>query len=211
MTLGEGLVWVGMAFYFARFGIQWFQSERAKRSVTPRIFWVLSLVGVGFGLGGTLLQAQTNDDLWILVPSFMINAAVYARNLFIDDKGGLGPVPAATLGLVAAAGLILLNLDRIVPDVDGALLFLAIGAIGQAIYASRFVLQWYLSEKRGLSHFPIAFWWLSLVGAVLNLAYTIWLGKPEFIAGYIIGWIVPARNIWLEQRRPSAPTAPPSS
>jgi lipid-A-disaccharide synthase-like uncharacterized protein len=211
MTLGEGLVWVGMAFYFARFGIQWFLSERAKKSVTPRIFWVLSLIGVGFGLSGTLLQAQTNDDLWILVPSFMINAAVYARNLFIDDKGGLGPVPAAALGLVAAGGLILFNLDRIVPDVDGTLIFLAMGAIGQAIYSSRFVLQWYLSEKRGLSHFPIAFWWLSLVGAALNLAYTIWLGKPEFIAGYIIGWIVPARNIWLEWRRPSAPTAPSSS
>ncbi|MCA9003159.1 MAG: lipid-A-disaccharide synthase N-terminal domain-containing protein, partial [Planctomycetes bacterium] len=61
-------------------------------------------------------------------------------------------------------------------------------------------MQWLLSERRGLTHFPLAFWWLSLVGAIFNLVYTGWLGKPMYIAAYLIAWFVPARNLILEYR-----------
>lgn len=219
MTLGEGLVWAGNAFYFSRFLVQWLQSEREKRSATPRIFWWISLFAVAFSLSGTLLQASGATAgaalLWVLVPAFLINAAVYARNLMLTEEGSLGPVPAALIGLVAAGALIGLNLEKLELAGDASLAFLALGVIGQSIFASRFVVQWFLSEKRGHSHFPLAFWWLSLVGALFNLTYTIGLQKPEFVAAYVIAWFVPLRNILLEKRRAASPssnrpTPPPS-
>ncbi|MEZ5974206.1 MAG: lipid-A-disaccharide synthase N-terminal domain-containing protein [Planctomycetota bacterium] len=41
---------------------------------------------------------------------------------------------------------------------------------GQLIWTSRFVLQWLASERRGESHFPVYFWWLSLLGNGMLLA-----------------------------------------
>ncbi len=40
-------VWgmVGQTVFFSRFLVQWIVSERAKRSVIPKAFWYLSLLG----------------------------------------------------------------------------------------------------------------------------------------------------------------------
>ena len=63
-------------------------------------------------------------------------------------------------------------------------LWLAIGFAGQLLFTSRFLVQWIASEKRRQSIVPTAFWWLSLGGASLLLAYAIWRQDPVFILGY---------------------------
>jgi len=199
MTIWSALVWAGQACYFSRFLVQWVVSEKAKRSMTPRAFWWLSLAGVL--LAGTGAFGQ---EAWILVPAFVVNGFLYTRNLMLSGArppSQLGPVPAALFGLGAAALVLFFGMEKAPKLQEGAELWVLTGIVGQAIWGTRFLVQWYLSEKLGKSHFPLGFWWLSVVGAMLNLIYTFWLGRPEFLAAYLIAWIVPVRNITLEYKR----------
>ena len=52
-------------------------------------------------------------------------------------------------------------------------LWLALGFIGQAIFGSRFVVQWLVSERKKRSVIPKAFWYLSIAGSVVLLTYAI--------------------------------------
>ena len=48
-----------------------------------------------------------------------------------------------------------------------------IGWLGNAVFFSRFFLQWYATEKRKQVVVPPAFWWLSLGGSGLLLSYAL--------------------------------------
>lgn len=93
----------------------------------------------------------------------------------------------------------------------GEHLWLALGLVGQAIFGGRFIVQWISSERRGHSHIPIVFWYMSLVGGVVTLAYAIHKKDPVFIIGQGSGVIVYVRNLMLIYRaqRDPAQTAPP--
>jgi len=45
------------------------------------------------------------------------------------------------------------------------------GLLAQGLFFSRFVIQWYFSEKEGKTVIPIAFWYFSLTGAAMILVY----------------------------------------
>jgi lipid-A-disaccharide synthase-like uncharacterized protein len=90
-------------------------------------------------------------------------------------------------------------------------LWLVVGFIGQALFGSRFLVQWIVSERRGESVVPLAFWYLSLGGASLLLAYAIWRQDPVFILGQSFGFLVYTRNLILIARRARADAPPPPS
>jgi lipid-A-disaccharide synthase-like uncharacterized protein len=75
-----------------------------------------------------------------------------------------------------------------------------LGSIGQLLFASRFLIQWIKSEMAGKSIIPLAFWYCSLGGGLLLLAYAIYRDEPVFIAGQIPGIIVYSRNLFLISR-----------
>jgi lipid-A-disaccharide synthase-like uncharacterized protein len=79
-------------------------------------------------------------------------------------------------------------------------IWLAIGFAGQLAFFLRFFVQWVASERRQQSHIPVAFWYLSIVGAALVLAYAIKKRDPVFIAGQSFGFLVYLRNLVLIQR-----------
>jgi lipid-A-disaccharide synthase-like uncharacterized protein len=82
--------------------------------------------------------------------------------------------------------------------------WLVLGFVAQALFASRFVVQWISSERAGQSVVPIAFWYLSLGGALLLLIYAIYRRDPVFILGQSMGGFIYARNLALiKRRRPS--------
>ena len=83
-------------------------------------------------------------------------------------------------------------------------LWMALGFAAQAMFASRFLVQWIASEKTGRSVMPIAFWFLSLGGGVLLLTYAIKRRDPVFIAGQAAGLLVYARNLVLIYREKGA-------
>jgi lipid-A-disaccharide synthase-like uncharacterized protein len=76
-------------------------------------------------------------------------------------------------------------------------LWLLVGFAGQVAFTGRFVLQWLYSEYKKRSVIPVSFWYLSIVGSTLLLAYAIYREDPVFIAGQAFGSIVYFRNLQL--------------
>jgi len=80
-------------------------------------------------------------------------------------------------------------------------IWLAIGFLGQGIFFMRWVVQWLASERSAESRVPIGFWYLSMVGGLITLAYAIYRKDPVFIAGQSIGTFVYIRNLMLIQKQ----------
>ena len=87
--------------------------------------------------------------------------------------------------------------------------WLAVGLLGQLLFASRFLVQWIVSERRRQSVVPTSFWWLSLGGAAILLAYAVHRLDPVFILGQAFGFVVYTRNLVLIGRRPADVPPPP--
>jgi lipid-A-disaccharide synthase-like uncharacterized protein len=75
--------------------------------------------------------------------------------------------------------------------------WLVLGFGAQGLFASRFLVQWLVSERRRQSIIPKAFWYLSLAGGLSLLTYAIHLGDPVFILGQSFGVVVYGRNLML--------------
>lgn len=94
-------------------------------------------------------------------------------------------------------------------------LWLGIGFIGNALFFSRFMVQWVASERAGRSYIPTMFWWLSIAGSIVLLLYAVHKRDPVFIIAYLPNCIVYVRNLMLirKQQRDSvaAPTPVPAN
>ncbi len=77
------------------------------------------------------------------------------------------------------------------------LIFLTIGFTGQGLFASRFVIQWIYSEKKGKSYIPVIFWYLSIFGGLGLLAYALYRKDPVIITGQLFGILIYTRNLIL--------------
>ena len=77
------------------------------------------------------------------------------------------------------------------------IIFLIIGFLGQGIFASRFIVQWVLSEKKGKSYIPVVFWYLSIFGGLSLLVYAIFRKDPVIIVGQSFGIFIYLRNLFL--------------
>jgi lipid-A-disaccharide synthase-like uncharacterized protein len=76
-----------------------------------------------------------------------------------------------------------------------------IGWMGNAVFFSRFFLQWYATEKRGQVVVPTSFWWLSLAGSGLLLSYALFYRRDSvFIFAYLFTWIPYIRNLIIHYR-----------
>jgi lipid-A-disaccharide synthase-like uncharacterized protein len=80
-----------------------------------------------------------------------------------------------------------------------------VGWIGNAIFSTRFLVQWYATEKRGQVVVPPLFWWLSLAGSLLLLSYAIFHERDSvFIFAYAFTWIPYIRNLLIHHRNEKA-------
>ena len=77
-------------------------------------------------------------------------------------------------------------------------LWVSFGTLGQLIFFSRWIIQWFYSEKSKISTIPLAFWWCSLL-VVITLV-TIYRELP-FMLAQAIGIIVYSRNLLLIYRK----------
>jgi len=75
--------------------------------------------------------------------------------------------------------------------------WLVLGFVAQGLFSARFMVQWIASERAGKSVMPVIFWYLSISGSVLLLAYAIYRQDPVFILGQSAGLIVYFRNLYL--------------
>jgi lipid-A-disaccharide synthase-like uncharacterized protein len=79
-----------------------------------------------------------------------------------------------------------------------------IGWLGNLIFSTRFFVQWYATEKKKQVTIPLVFWWLSLIGSALLLAYAIQRQDSVFIFAYALAWIPYIRNVMIHQKHKSA-------
>ena len=80
-----------------------------------------------------------------------------------------------------------------------------IGWAGNVVFFSRFFVQWYATEKRRQVVVPALFWWLSLAGSGLLLAYALFYKRDSvFIFAYAFTWIPYVRNLIIHHRHQKA-------
>ncbi len=84
--------------------------------------------------------------------------------------------------------------DVFVTKFDG---WVVLGFVAQALFTMRFVVQWIASERARKSVIPVAFWFFSIGGGTLLLAYALYRRDPVFIAGQAFGLIVYFRNLYF--------------
>jgi lipid-A-disaccharide synthase-like uncharacterized protein len=69
--------------------------------------------------------------------------------------------------------------------------------VGQIIFGARFIIQWIVSEYKKKSHVPTSFWFISLVGSIILLAYSIHIKNPIFMLGFSLNTLIYIRNLHL--------------
>lgn len=80
------------------------------------------------------------------------------------------------------------------------LAWVALGLGGQLLFTGRMLVQWLSSERERRSVIPVAFWWMSLIGATMLLVYFIWRRDIVGVLGQATGWIIYIRNLMLIRR-----------
>ena len=83
---------------------------------------------------------------------------------------------------------------------------LGVGLTGQALFSARFLVQWIASERQRRSVVPRQFWFFSVGGGLVLLAYAIYRGDPVFIIGQAAGLFVYLRNLYFIYRASAAPS-----
>jgi lipid-A-disaccharide synthase-like uncharacterized protein len=78
--------------------------------------------------------------------------------------------------------------------------WVSIGILGQAIFMGRMLVQWMASERSKRSVIPVAFWWMSLGGAVILVAYFVWRRDIVGVVGQGTGLFIYVRNLVLIRR-----------
>jgi|GEM_PF-641052 len=85
-------------------------------------------------------------------------------------------------------------------------IWLGIGGGAQCLFAGRILVQWWVSEKHQQSIVPASFWWLSVCGALMMLAYAARRRDPIIAIGQITGLAAYTRNLILLYRRQNSLT-----
>lgn len=191
---------IGGVFFFGRFYIQWFISERRKESVVPISFWYMSCAG---SIMLYLYAYHRESPGGTFGVAF--NTVIYCRNLiYIWKERGLLTRTlniAAHLfaGAIAAVAIVLTAITwrRGYHNNVDFWAWSAIWAIGQGVFFLRFLIQWIMTEYEGKSIVPPIFWHLSLLGVCLHGAYFYHRAEWLFTIGTVADALPYVRNLWL--------------
>ncbi len=94
--------------------------------------------------------------------------------------------------------LALFSLRDILAELSKPLILFGFAA--QFVFFLRFVVQWYVSERRGQSVIPVAFWHLSWIGGVMILIYATLRGDVVFATASVLSLLIYLRNLYLIYR-----------
>ena len=214
LVTGVGLLAQG--FFSLRMLHQWIKTEKAKKIISPSLFWVFSICGSCL----LMLYGWLREDFAIILGQFL-SYYIYIWNL---NANGIWQKtvpwlrliitfipPAAALSLAAGGADIARTLfDN--PDIPLPLLLF--GCAAQALFTLRFVYQWWYSRARRISVLPMGFWVISLTGSVLICLYGLIRLDVVLILGQALGLCAYVRNIMIglrdrqEKSTPQKKTAP---
>ena len=193
---------LAQVFFSARILLQWILSERAKKVISPAIFWQLSIVGSYL----LFVYGWLRDDFAIILGQ-IISYYIYIWNLDKKHQWKKLPFIIRTLLLLTPVAAILYMqkdasafVDQFFRNEKIPLWLLIYGSMGQIIFTLRFVYQWIYSKRKDESLLPIGFWVISLLGALIIVSYAIYRRDPVLILGQSTGLIAYSRNIYLSRR-----------
>lgn len=193
---------LAQVFFSARILLQWILSERARKVISPAIFWQLSIVGSYL----LFVYGWLRDDFAIILGQ-IISYYIYIWNLDKKHQWKKLPFIIRTLLLLTPMAAILYMLKDASAFVDQffrnekiPLWLLIYGSMGQIIFTLRFVYQWIYSKRKDESLLPIGFWVISLLGSLIIVSYAIYRRDPVLILGQSTGLIAYSRNIYLSKR-----------
>ncbi|WP_299888499.1 lipid-A-disaccharide synthase N-terminal domain-containing protein [uncultured Lacinutrix sp.] len=185
--------------FSSRLIIQWVLSEKKQSVVTPKLFWVLSL------LASILLfiYGYLRNDFPIMLGQ-VLTYFIYIRNLQLQKEWQKLTAFFQVIIVIFPIGMITYMLINNNFDIKYLLLnktvtnwLLLLGIFSQVIFTFRFIYQWLYSEKKKESKLPLGFWVLSLIGAILILIYGFFRKDPVLIIAHLFGIIIYIRNITL--------------
>lgn len=191
------LGFIAQALFSARILVQWILSEKAKRVVSPTIFWVLSMAASWM----LFIYGWLRDDFSIMLGQ-VIAYYIYIWNL--DEKGVWRKIPLifriALIGTPAAGLSYILGdwqqfVSQCLNNAEIPHLLVLYGSMGQVIFTLRFVYQFFYSKKHGASLLPAGFWIISLIGSTIIVSYGIIRLDPVLILGQAFGFISYTRNL----------------
>lgn len=183
---------LAQVFFSARILLQWILSERAKKVISPAIFWQLSIVGSYL----LFVYGWLRDDFAIILGQ-IISYYIYIWNLDKKHQWKKLPFIIRTLLLLTPVAAILYMLKDASAFVDQffrnekiPLWLLIYGSMGQIIFTLRFVYQWIYSKRKDESLLPIGFWVISLFGSLIIVSYAIYRRDPVLILGQSTGLLL---------------------
>ncbi|HQP70195.1 MAG TPA: lipid-A-disaccharide synthase N-terminal domain-containing protein [Clostridiales bacterium] len=183
--------------FSVRLFVQWIQSEKAKKVLTPELFWELSL----FASFLFFIYGWMRNDFAIMFGQ-SITYFIYIRNMQLQNNWNninilirriLILLPFLILSFLLYNGRI--GSDNLLKNNNIPLSLVIWGSFGQLLFSFRFVYQWIYSERIKESCLPLNFWIISLTGSAIILSYAILRIDPVLFIGQIFGFIMYLRNI----------------
>ncbi len=193
---------IAQGFFSCRMLIQWILSEKAKKVVSPDLYWVCSLVGSIL----LFVYGWLRNDFAIIFGQ-LISFYIYIWNLNIKGvwhrvhfifRIAISILPVVAILLMLSD--IPLFINNFFHNKAVSLPLLIWGSTGQVIFTLRFIYQWYYSYRRGESFLPLNFWIISLIGCSIIVSYGVFRLDPVLILGQSVGFFTYSRNIILYKK-----------
>lgn len=197
------LGFISQVLFFMRTLLQWVLSERAKKVLSPNIYWVLSIIASYL----FCVYGWFRNDFSILLGQ-LISYYIYIWNL--NENGvwkKINVILQAVLMLtpICAFGFVLKNgnyfVSNFLNNTKIPMWLIIWGSAGQIIFTLRFVYQWIYSMRRNESLLPVGFWIISLIGSAIIASYGVIRVDPILILGQSVGFIAYTRNIYISRKQ----------
>lgn len=194
------LGFLAQGLFSARFIIQLISSEKAGKVLSPIIFWQLSI----FASFLLMVYGAFRHDI-VIVGGQVFGYYIYIRNLQLQNSWDKFPkwirvfivvMPFVFFGYLFSGDF---SFPDLFSNPEIGTLLLTWGSIGQVFFTGRFFAQWYYAEQKKESHFPVSFWYISIIGAVMIASYAIFRKDAVLFIGQAFGILVYARNISIEK------------
>jgi len=194
-----GIGFLAQIFFSARILYQWIVTEKAKKKISPPIFWILSI----FGSYLLFIYGVLRNDFAIIFGQF-IAYYIYLWNLNMQGiwkQIHVGLKAILLLTPVIAVALLMRDMNAFTTlffrQKDIPVWLLIFGSAGQVLFTFRFIYQWIYSAHLHRSVLPIGFWIISLLGSGIIVAYGIIRHDPVLILGQSVGFVAYVRNIMI--------------
>lgn len=197
-----GLGFLAQSMFGMRQLVQLVQTERARKVMSPILFWQLSLVGSFM----FLLYGVLRNDIIIILGQFL-SFFIYIRNLQL--KGAWKSIPLIARAVLVSLPIVLITFTLLIfPEKRQAIMqnnsfadpLLVMGAFGQLMLNFRFIYQWYYSEKHKTSLLPLGFWLISAGASIMIILYGLQKEDIVLLVAQSLGIFVYTRNIIVHFR-----------